>query len=60
MKKLFWFLMFLVMLAAAGAGGYAIYLQRQDRAQIAELKKIVDGIDPRFAKLKAAMGEVSR
>jgi hypothetical protein len=60
MKKLFWFLMFLITLAAAGAGGYAIYLQRQDRAQIAELKKIVDGIDPRFAKLKTAMSEVSR
>jgi len=60
MKTLGRLLIVLVLLAAAGAGGYAVWLERQDRAQIAELKKVVDGFEPRFAKLKTAMGEVSK
>jgi hypothetical protein len=60
LKAFGWFLMFLLMLAAVGGGGYAIWLERQDRAEIAQLKKTVEGFDPRFAKFKAAMGEVSK
>jgi hypothetical protein len=60
MKKVAWFLMFMVVLAAAGGGGYAIYLERQDRAEIAELKKTVDGFEPRFTKFKAAVGDMGK
>jgi hypothetical protein len=60
LKKVALFLAFLVTLGAAGLGGYAIYLERQDRAQIAELKKEVAAFDPRFAKFKAAVGDLSK
>ena len=60
LKQFFWFLMFLVMLAAAAGGGYAVYLERQDRAEIGELRKQVAAFDPRFEKFKAAVGDLSK
>jgi hypothetical protein len=60
LKQFFWFLMFLVMLSAAAAGGYAIYLQRQDRDEIEKLRKEVTSFDPRFEKFKAAVGDLSK
>ena len=60
LKQFFWFLMFLVMLAAAAGGGYAVYLERQDRAEIAELRKEVAAFDPRFERFKGAVSDLSK
>ena len=60
LKQFFWFLMLLAMFAAAAAGGYAVYLERQDRAEIGELRKQVAGFDPRFDKFKGAVGELTK
>ena len=60
LKQFFWFLMFLVMLSAAAAGGYAVYLERQDREEIDKLRKEVVSFEPRFEKFKAAVGDLSK
>jgi hypothetical protein len=60
LKQFFWFLMLLAMFAAAAAGGYAVYLERQDRAEIDKLRAEVAGFDPRFEKFKGAVGELSK
>jgi hypothetical protein len=60
LRQFFWFLMFLVMLAAAAAGGYAVQLEREDRAEIAALRKQVAEFDPRFEKFKGAVGDLSK
>ena len=60
LRQFFWFLMFLVMLAAAAAGGYAVHLEREDRAEIAALRKEVADFDPRFTRFKAAVGDLSK
>jgi hypothetical protein len=60
LRQFFWFLMFLVMLAAAAAGGYAVRLEREDRAAIDALRKEVADFDPRFARFKVAVGDLSK
>jgi len=60
LKQFFWFLMLLAMFAAAAAGGYAVYLERQDRAEIDKLRAEVAGFDPRFEKFKGAVGDLSK
>ncbi len=60
LKQFFWFLMLLAMFAAAAAGGYAVYLERQDRAELDELHKQVAGFDPRFEKFKGAVADLSK
>ena len=60
LKQFFWFLMLLAMFAAAAAGGYAVYLEREDRAEIDKLRAQVAGFDPRFDKFKGAVGDLSK
>jgi len=60
LKQFFWFLMLLAMFAAAAAGGYAVYLEREDRAEIDKLRAEVAGFDPRFEKFKGAVGDLSK
>ncbi len=60
LKQFFWFLMLLAMFAAAAAGGYAVYLERQDRAEIDKLRAEVAGFDPRFEKFKGAVGDLTK
>ena len=60
LKQFFWFLMLLAMFAAAAAGGYAVYLERQDRAEIGDLRKQVAAFDPRFDKFKGAVGDLTK
>jgi hypothetical protein len=60
LRRLLVFLMLMILLAAAGGGVYAIYLQRQDRAQIADLKKQVESFEPRFTKFKGAVGDLGK
>jgi hypothetical protein len=60
LRQFFWFLMFLAMLAAAAAGGYAVRLEREDRAEIASLHTQVADFDPRFAKFKTAVADLSK
>jgi hypothetical protein len=58
LKNFLIFLVVMIVLAAAAGGGYAIYLEREDRAQIAELRAQVVGFEPRFTKFKAAVGDL--
>jgi hypothetical protein len=60
LKQFFWFLMLLAMFAAAAAGGYAVYLERQDRAEIDKLRAEVAGFDPRFDKFKGAVADLTK
>ena len=60
LRQFFWFLMILAMLAAAAAGGYAVRLEREDRAEIATLRTQVADFEPRFTKFKAAVGDLSK
>ncbi len=60
LKQFFWFLMLLAMFAAAAAGGYSVYLERQDRAEIDKLRAEVAGFDPRFEKFKGAVGDLTK
>ena len=60
LKQFFWFLMLLAMFAAAAAGGYAVYLERQDRAEIDKLRAEVAGFDPRFDKFKGAVSDLTK
>jgi hypothetical protein len=59
-KQFLWFVLFLAMLAAAAAGGYAVYLERQDREEIDRLSKQVAAFEPRFEKFKGAVAELSK
>jgi hypothetical protein len=60
MKTFVLSLAFVLALAAAGGGGYAIYQQQLDRAELDHLRQEVAAFDPRFAKFKSAVGELTR
>lgn len=53
-------LAFLLAAAGLGAGGYALSLLHEQRAQIAELRQKVDDVGPAVDKFKGAVREMGR
>jgi hypothetical protein len=59
-RRLWWAIVFLVVVGAWAATGYTYLLLRRERAERVELGRAVAAIDPRFERFKEAVRDVDR